>query len=405
MGRDGEVGAKFDLMLALSARGDRIGGAFVYDRDLFRADTVTRFAAVLTELARAACTDSDLPLAAMPLVDAATRAAMIHAWNPEAQPAATETLNDRFAARVATLPDKEALVVYGDADRKTYTFAALDAAASAAADRLQRQGVGLGTPVALCLSDPYLTVVALLAAARLGAVQVLMDPVYPEARKRFIAADAGARHVLTEQAEAATFADHEGTVHCMDSLEWDAPVAPVSRPAIPGGLPVYIIYTSGSTGNPKGVVLPHEAFTPMLDAYMAVFRMTPRTRALQTLSYAFDYGFMERWCTLCGGGTLVCLPPEELADPGRFARCLREERINTVQCTPSFIREMAAAEVDLSVLEFVHMGGEALNHRGVLFFCSVPPCFVLKIGRARDRDQGWAKRHGGNLSSDVTFLP
>jgi fengycin family lipopeptide synthetase D len=79
----------------------------------------------------------------------------------------------------------------------------------------------------------------------------------------------------------------------------------------------YIIYTSGTTGVPKGVMLQHSSFVPMITDQRKRFLCTAQDVYAQFASIAFDASVSEIFLALLSGGTLVMIP-EPIKKNGRL---------------------------------------------------------------------------------------
>ena len=78
----------------------------------------------------------------------------------------------------------------------------------------------------------------------------------------------------------------------------------------------YLIYTSGSTGNPKGVPITHANLCPLLHWGYKHLGIGPKDRALQNLSYYFDWSVWEIFITLTTGAELYMVSDELTLNPG-----------------------------------------------------------------------------------------
>ncbi|WP_039326373.1 condensation domain-containing protein, partial [Pectobacterium betavasculorum] len=76
-----QVTAKFDLLLALEAVGDRIEGSIEYASSLFDRKTVERYVGYLQRLLRAMVRDAAQEIARLPLLSDAQRRQVLYDWN------------------------------------------------------------------------------------------------------------------------------------------------------------------------------------------------------------------------------------------------------------------------------------------------------------------------------------
>ncbi|WP_242543522.1 AMP-binding protein, partial [Streptomyces alfalfae] len=104
-------------------------------------------------------------------------------------------MHELFEERAARTPDATALV-YGE---ERLSYAGLDAAAARLAGLLVARGVTRGDTVGVCLERSAELAVAVLATLKAGAGYVMLDPGFPPARLRDMAADAGVTAVLARR--------------------------------------------------------------------------------------------------------------------------------------------------------------------------------------------------------------
>ncbi len=91
---------------------------------------------------------------------------------------------------------------------------------------------------------------------------------------------------------------------------------------------VYTLYTSGSTGMPKGVELPHQALSNLIQWHWEDYgRILMSARTLQFSSLSFDASFHEIFSTLSSGGTLICISEEMRMEFGELIELIRNRDI------------------------------------------------------------------------------
>ena len=171
------------------------------------------------------------------------------------------------------------------------TGGTVQADSDALAVALAARGLGRGDRLALFLQNVPQFVIALLAAWKLGAIAVPVNPMLKERELRYVLADSGAKALLSLQdlwvavgarAVRGTEVTVAITTSPLDYLDSAAPavLAGVSRVATPGAIdlaellrehagerpsPVnlgpadvaLLTYTSGTTGDPKGAMNSH----------------------------------------------------------------------------------------------------------------------------------------------------
>jgi amino acid adenylation domain-containing protein len=168
-----------------------------------------------------------------------------------------------------------------------------------------------------------------LAALRLAATVVPLNPTYPISRHVWmcrssqvdiiVADDAGAEQVaaLAAQAEAAGVAlTASGGV----PWYWRLDSRPCGEPyqGRPGDI-AYALYTSGSTGEPKGVPTRHRNLSELLPYGTDRYQVGPGARFAQPFELTFDGSVLPMLLAWGTGATLVVPRSEDLLAPSRFA--------------------------------------------------------------------------------------
>jgi amino acid adenylation domain-containing protein len=118
----------------------------------------------------------------------------------------------------------------------------------------------------------------------------------------------------------------------------------------------YIIYTSGSTGKPKGVMITHRNVIGLLYGFGQVTQDGPRRVNVCVSPFNFDVSVGDIFSTLCFGGTLHLLLPENFTNGDWYAQYLVENGITTGYVLPNLLEEVAKAfkkrrsELNLKIL-------------------------------------------------------
>ncbi|WP_216840681.1 non-ribosomal peptide synthetase, partial [Dyella sp. S184] len=360
------VTAKFDLTLSLTESRDGLHGCFEYSTDLFDASTVARLAQHLTHLLQAIVTDPSGPVGELPMLAAAERDQLIHAFNATATvypaiQADTQTLHQLFEAQVARTPEQTAVIFEG----VSLSYAQLNAQANRLARHLRHLGVGPDTLVGLCAERSLAMIVALYGILKAGGAYVPLDPSYPSERLAMILEDAKPVVVLTEQHLQDRMPTLTGMpVFCLDrdaSVLATYAAGNLANQTQPAHL-AYVIYTSGSTGKPKGVGIEHRGIVNRLQWMQEAYRLTAADRVLQKTPYSFDVSVWEFFWPLLEGATLVVARPGGHQDVAYLADVIDAQGITTLHFVPPmlevFLNE-AKAEVGASLRQVV-CSGQAL---------------------------------------------
>ncbi|MEO5729053.1 MAG: AMP-binding protein, partial [Byssovorax sp.] len=348
--------AKFELELSLAPEAGALAGTLVYNADLFDAATVASMAQGFEVLLRGVIAEPEGRVAALPLLDEATRRRVLGEGNGTAAVApARARVHQRFQAQAAATPDALALV--SGSERLTYR--ALDRRANQLARHLRALGVGPEVRVAICLDRSVEMVVALLAVLEAGGAYVPLDPGHPRARIDFLLEDCRATVVLTRRRWADALGAGAARVICLDELadalarESDEPLAA----EVDGRHAAYVIYTSGSTGQPKGVLVEHRGLSNLVEAQIEAFGVTPETPVLQFASFGFDASVSEIFTALQAGAALHLASSDDLLPGPDLLRLLEERAIAVVTLPPSALAVLPAAA--LPALRTLVVAGEA----------------------------------------------
>ena len=223
-----------------------------------------------------------------------------------------------------------------DADRLSYAEA--DRRSARLARGLIALGAGKGTHVGVLYPNGAEFVVAMLAAARIGAVVVPFTTfaTAPEMREQLVHSDvavllSAASHRGNDFGKRLADIDHTAIPVLRHVLIDSEPAGTVDEALlealeddVDGSEPLAIIYTSGSTGAPKGVVHTHAALLEHQMGLNAVRGLTADDRLFCNSPFFWIGGFaFGLLATLVAGSTLVC---SNATDAGETLDLLEAER-------------------------------------------------------------------------------
>ncbi|HEY1348560.1 MAG TPA: amino acid adenylation domain-containing protein [Ktedonobacteraceae bacterium] len=253
------------------------------------------------------------------------------------------SLTRLFEAQVARTPDTIALSCQG----AQLSYQQLNAQANRLARRLQAQGVGPETLVALllCRGLPFIT--ALLAVLKAGGAFLPLDPAYPVARVQQMLRQSRACLLLTAHSQAARLAEIQADLPGCAALLLDEPWPReqesdnLSSWQTPECL-AYVFYTSGSTGVPKGAMVNVAGMLNHIAAKSADVQLSGADVLAQNGPPGFDIVVWQCLAALLVGGRTAVLSEEEASDPAQLVQALVEQQVSVLQVVPSLLRALVA---------------------------------------------------------------
>lgn len=239
-------------------------------------------------------------------------------WETGGEQAAHQNLATAWRDAAATFSSQCALWT----PDSSLTYAELAAQVEHLAAMLAEAGVRNGQTVASILWARKHLAVVLLAVARVGAINVPLDPTLPKNRLLSIIEDAGPCIIVSDSREGCA----DFSLPCVTVNGLSGKTCAAELPNNPRAT-LSILYTSGSTGKPKGVMMVHGGVTNEARGMARLAGVGPGDRFLQFASPGFDASLEELLTTLLSGATLVPRPENLSADLDEFQKFVRNEGI------------------------------------------------------------------------------
>ncbi|CAB3734801.1 Linear gramicidin synthase subunit D [Paraburkholderia sediminicola] len=215
--------------------------------------------------------------------------------------------------------------------------------------------------IAILLPRGPALVAGILAAWRLGAAYVPLDPGHPAQRLAWQIEDCGASLCVCDE-RPSWMPAHVETVRPSRYFADGAGFADRVEPgrAVHPAQTAYVIYTSGSTGRPKGVAISHGALLNYTRSLVARVPAAVRSAAYVSTPAA-DLGHTVLFGALWAGWTLHPLDEDCAFDPDRFAAYIGQYEIDLLKIVPSHLASLLQAQHPARVLprQCLIVGGEA----------------------------------------------
>ncbi|MBE9197864.1 MULTISPECIES: non-ribosomal peptide synthetase [unclassified Nodularia (in: cyanobacteria)] len=315
-------------------------------------------------------------------------------------------IHQLFQEQTAKTPEKIALVI----EDKKLTYSVVNKQANQLANALQSLGVGLETPVGICLRRSPEAVVAILGILKAGGAYVPIDPDFPFARKQYIIEDSGCGVLITETSLLNTLHPFAGKILLIDDESRSQQESSNPDVAVTPDALMYILYTSGSTGTPKGVCGIHLATVNRCIWMWNQYPFTSDEVCCHKTTLNFVDSVWEIFGALLKGVKVVILPHSSSANPQEIIGFLQSTKVTRLILVPSLLQVLLNTRSDLGAalpaLKIWTVSGERLT-RNLLhkFRASVPDGILLNLYGSTEvaGDVTWAELAGdmGNLEPDV----
>ncbi|HBT88792.1 non-ribosomal peptide synthetase [Desulfobacter sp.] len=353
--------SNFDLVLNVQESFDKVVCKFIYNSDLFDPQSIETMGGRLSLLMGQCVDQPDYTVSRTSLLSVQERRQILNSYATYKEFALeSRCAHEVIAQNALKYPDKPAVIFEGNA----ITYMAMERRANQVAHYLRTLGAGPENVVGWCVNKSHDIVFGLLGIMKSGAAFLPMDPAQPKERMSYMIKDAGVKFIVTQKSLAQTipadlcqlvFLDHD-----MENLDNYDPLTPPTVLINPRNL-AYVIYTSGSTGMPKGVMVAHSNLANLISAQIPEFRVSARSRVLQTLSLSFDAALGEIFRALMAGASLYLARHDDLMPGPELVSLLKEKQITSVAFAAAALAAMPKASKELIELENLTVGGDTIS--------------------------------------------
>jgi long-chain acyl-CoA synthetase len=269
---------------------------------------------------------------------------------------------DRYAAET---PERVALSEAGN----EWSYGKLHRSVGEIAERLGALGMRAGDRMMIVSENCVALAAMLLAASRIDAWAIVVNPRLSARELDLIREHSGARRVFLTvdvSKEAEAHATRYGAARLalgppagigVTALNQDTapePVEPGARDQV-----AVLIYTSGTTGTPKGVMLTHENMLFSAKVTADIRRMTPADKQYIVLPISHIVGISLLIMTLMTGARVRLVSKY---DPASLVKAIAEEGITILNGVPATYQRL---------LEYKAIAGLKVLNRGSLRLIAV----------------------------------
>ncbi|WP_275394441.1 non-ribosomal peptide synthetase/type I polyketide synthase [Aliiroseovarius sp. Z3] len=352
---------QFEIFLNVTDNRQSITAEWTFNTDLFNVATIERHNTQFNEFLAALAAKPATEVKDLPLISEEQKQMLLAQWRGKMTDyPVTADLGRLFAEQLQSKPNAPALIEHG----RAVSYLELDQRSVQIAQALQQSGVSVGDVVGVCLERSVDMVAAMLAAMRLGAAYLPLDPANPAARIQYIVEDSQARLVVTNR-ELAAQLELPNTFFVEDVPQTGgSDGASLPEVLIDPLSPAYICYTSGSTGNPKGVMGTHRATINRFVWMWNTFPFEDGEVMCQKTAISFVDSVWEIFGPLLAGVPQVIIPADTVRDPSAFLTTLADHKVSRLLVVPSLLKALVETQTNLQEtipsLKLLFCSGERL---------------------------------------------
>jgi malonyl-CoA/methylmalonyl-CoA synthetase len=267
---------------------------------------------------------------------------------------------------------KTAIEFRGEGFTERISYDSLWHRTTATAAWLEAQGVCLGDRVAVCLPKSLSAIQLHLAACRMGAVSMPLNPAYSEPELKYLLEDSGAKVLVTSGQHSRNLetgglgVDSPARVVAVDPDRFHrslpAPESPLDKVKLSHDSPALMLYTSGTTGHPKGALMSHGSLTANIDMLGQAWQWSADDVLLHVLPMFHVHGLLVALHGALHAGASAIVRPS--FDASTALRDLSRTDCTVFMAVPTMYRRLLAAlggsKADLRHMRLLTSGSDRL---------------------------------------------
>ena len=360
-----EASPKFDFECYLKSFINGYEIKCVYNRDLFKKETVKYWIDTYLSIIEQSVDDTDKKLREFKVFEEfifqEEDPKPVNEFNFFEASEIEQSIIDRFEKQVEKYPDHIAVTC----NDKLITYKELNTKANHLANKIVLATSNIPQRVALLLQHDENSVIAMLAVLKAGCSYVPIDAGSPNNRIQFILEDSKSSTLICNNSTIKTAREVK------ESLSNLTIIQVLEKEIVPGipnlGIKTdpksesYVLYTSGSTGNPKGVLQNHRNVLHFIRVYTNNIHIAEEDNLSVFSTYTFDASVKDIYGALLNGAT-VCI--YNITENGlhNLYNWLFDYNISVIHMVPTIYRYFLNTLEENQILDtvrIVDMGGEA----------------------------------------------
>ncbi|MGM9979487.1 MAG: amino acid adenylation domain-containing protein [Clostridium sp.] len=349
--------SKFDISINAVEYDKNIKLNFEYRTNLFRRDTIERFAQYYVYILEEIISNENKEILEIN-INSRQDNELINKFNSSyLNYDKDKTIIDLFDEQVIKTPDNIAIIF----DNVEITYKELSDKVNKLAHLLKNNGMERNKYAVIMIDKSIEMIIAILAVLKSEGAYIPIDGNCPKARIEYILKQSKSILLLTQEKYSHKVSYDGKIIVINEEIFSTNEVEEIINNNTPNDI-AYVIYTSGTTGEPKGVMVEHKNLMAYVFAFKKQFNISYKDVIMQQASVAFDAFVEEVYPILITGGKIVIIKNEDVVDMKKLTNIINERKISIISCSPLLLSEINK----VSRLESVHTfisGGDVLKFK------------------------------------------